>query len=273
MDEQCGSSGWSLFEASCDDKFEHYNACHRTCSADAVVPTKAPWNMAPGTSDSSSPTDTDNDNTDTTPTGTDATSPTDTDTTPTDTTPTDTDTTPTGTDTAATDTTDSDTTGSDLTSYADDVDFDDAVQNSAAYEGGCETAVAYGDQTFIDLGITNSRWGWSITLDGYTLGTSVPIYAAAGGNDVSKGWICGALTYSYDAETGCIRAISEPRNDWYFTESHLWAGETPPDTTAFGNWPDQHTYLDNEAKDEYSFCLDDPHIPAYLALHFVACHP
>lgn len=61
---------------------------------------------------------------------------------------------------------------------------------------GTETAYALGDQTFIDLGITSSRWGWQVTVnDGDDFTT--PIYAGAGQNDITKGTEVGELAVSY----------------------------------------------------------------------------
>ncbi len=61
---------------------------------------------------------------------------------------------------------------------------------------GTETAYALGEQTFIDLGITNARWGWQVTVeDGEDFTT--PIYAGAGQNDITKGTEVGELAVSY----------------------------------------------------------------------------
>lgn len=61
---------------------------------------------------------------------------------------------------------------------------------------GTETAYALGDQTFIELGITNARWGWQVTVnDGDDFTT--PIYAGAGKNDITKGTEVGELAVSY----------------------------------------------------------------------------
>jgi hypothetical protein len=52
----------------------------------------------------------------------------------------------------------------------------------------CETAFAFGDQTFADLGnIRNARWGWQITVDQSTSGYMTPIYAGAAGRAVDQG--------------------------------------------------------------------------------------
>src|SRR5690606_34969211 len=51
---------------------------------------------------------------------------------------------------------------------------------------GCETAFAFGEKTFIDLGVTKSRWGWQ--MGPLNKGTyEAPLFAGAGQNDVTKG--------------------------------------------------------------------------------------
>ena len=61
---------------------------------------------------------------------------------------------------------------------------------------GTETAYAVGGQTFIDLGITNSRWGWQVTVNRNDE-FATPIYAGAGQNDIAKGTEVGELAVSY----------------------------------------------------------------------------
>ncbi|CAK8725232.1 hypothetical protein GMJAKD_15950 [Candidatus Electrothrix aarhusensis] len=56
-----------------------------------------------------------------------------------------------------------------------------------------ETAYALGDKTFIDLGITSSRWGWQITVNESDKLLSFPLFAGAGQNDITQGTEVGIL--------------------------------------------------------------------------------
>jgi len=63
---------------------------------------------------------------------------------------------------------------------------------------GSETVWAVGELTFIELGLTNSRWGWQLTFD--VNPETFDLYAGAAQNDLSKGEFIGTLTLSWDGE-------------------------------------------------------------------------
>lgn len=85
-----------------------------------------------------------------------------------------------------------------------------------------ETAYAWGDQTFIDLRITRSRWGWQITVEEGEEVTT-PIYAGAGRNDITKGTEVGQLAVSY--VNGEVTVTYLMSGDFFMKELHLYVGE------------------------------------------------
>jgi hypothetical protein len=134
--------------------------------------------------------------------------------------------------------------------------------------GGCETAYAYGDHTFIDLGITQARWGWEITIA--ELGPAcTPLYAGAGQNDISKGTHVGTVCYDYD---GATLDVSYDLFDGFgLAETHVYAGCTEVATIAPGQYGNAHGDLDGAASDGYSIALSCDELPAFLVAHAVVC--
>jgi hypothetical protein len=63
---------------------------------------------------------------------------------------------------------------------------------------GEETVWALGELSFIELGLTNSRWGWQLTFDANP--ETFDLYAGAAQNDLSKGEFIGTLTLSWDGQ-------------------------------------------------------------------------
>jgi len=90
-----------------------------------------------------------------------------------------------------------------------------------------------GGATFIDLGITSARWGWQITLnDGDVFDT--PIYAGAGQNDLSKGYIVGKLNGSYlNGELSVTYLMNDGST---MKELHLYVGEDDLPSLAPGSY-------------------------------------
>lgn len=133
----------------------------------------------------------------------------------------------------------------------------------------CETAFAFGDQTFADLGnIRNARWGWQITVDQGTSGDMTPIYAGAAQNDPSKGSYVGYLTYSYD---GATLSLSYTMLDgWVLQATHVYAGDTYTNTTAPGQYGNLHEGLRNVTSDTYQISVTGD--PIFVIAHAEACH-
>lgn len=131
----------------------------------------------------------------------------------------------------------------------------------------CDTAFAFGDTTFIQLGLTQSRWGWEsgpLSPGTYTQ----PIYAGAAQNDTSKGSLAGQLTIVYD---GSSATVSYAMNDGYvMDETHLYVGTSNIGTISPGQFGNSHT-LDNATSDSYTVDGFSGQ-PIYVVAHAVACH-
>lgn len=130
----------------------------------------------------------------------------------------------------------------------------------------CETAFALGSKTFIELELTNSRWGWMITVD--EQGTfEAPMYAGAGQNDLSKGTLVGKLIYSFDGDV--LSASVEMFEGYTMSETQLYASNLLPESIAPGQYGNIHD-LDDASSDSYSVEITGG-TPVYLIMHAVVC--
>lgn len=131
----------------------------------------------------------------------------------------------------------------------------------------CETAFAYGDTTFIQLGLTQSRWGWEIgplAPGSYTQ----PIYAGAAQNDTSKGSLAGSLSISYD---GFTATVSYAMSGGYVIDAtHLYVGTSNVSTISPGQFGNLHL-LNNTTSDTFSVGGFNGQ-PIYVVAHADACH-
>ncbi|CAK8724001.1 hypothetical protein KKHLCK_13520 [Candidatus Electrothrix laxa] len=113
-----------------------------------------------------------------------------------------------------------------------------------------ETAYALGDQTFIDLGITNSRWGWQVTVnDGDDFTT--PIYAGAGQNDITKGTEVGELAVSY--LNGELTVTYLMLNGFVMEDLHLNVSEDDLVSIAPGHYTVVEEGLANGEETEFTY--------------------
>lgn len=130
----------------------------------------------------------------------------------------------------------------------------------------CDTAYALGNKTFIDLGLTRSRWGWQngpLGPGSYTQ----PIYAGAAQNDTSKGALVGQLGIVYD---GASVTVSYSITGGYVLDvTHLYVGTSNVGTISPGQYGNTHD-LDNATSD--SFTVGGFHgEPIYVVAHGVTC--
>jgi hypothetical protein len=133
-------------------------------------------------------------------------------------------------------------------------------------DSGCDTAFAFGPTTFVDLGLTDSRWGWQYGPFGQGA-YSTPIYAGAGGNDISKGYQAGTLYVTYDGATVEVDYIISL--DYTLEETHLYVSGLPVDTISPGQFGHQHD-LEGASQDSYSISGFDGE-SLYLVAHGVVC--
>lgn len=130
----------------------------------------------------------------------------------------------------------------------------------------CETAFAVGDTTFIDLGLTNGRWGWEITnvLPG---NYEYPIYAGAGQNDLTKGTHVGNLNVSYDGSAVIVTYSMFP--GFVMEETHLYVGTSHITTISPGQYGNIHE-LDDSGSDTYTINGFSGE-PVFIVAHAVSC--
>jgi len=161
---------------------------------------------------------------------------------------------------------------------------DPIVDEAPVY--GHETAWALGDTTFASLpscgtdgirgtaddgldggnGKLATRWGWSVGP--VSAGETVlqDIYAAAGGNDLTKGSLIGTAEIAYDGELVTVHILTD--GDYAFTAVHTFVGSNHTCTVAPGKLGDTKTY--STPADEQTAVYAYSGIEAYLAIHFDA---
>lgn len=132
--------------------------------------------------------------------------------------------------------------------------------------GTCETAFALGDTTFIDLGLTSSRWGWenSNILPG---NYSYPLYAGAGKNDITKGALIGNLSVNYNGTAVVVNYQALP--GYVFDETHIYVGTSHITTIAPGQYGNIHD-LNFSASDSYTISGFSGE-PLFIVAHAVSC--
>ncbi len=135
-----------------------------------------------------------------------------------------------------------------------------------APESACETAFAYGETTFVDLGLTAARWGWEVGP--FSAGDfSTPLYAGAGGNNLEHGTEVGMLNVHYDGST--LQVDYELAPEYTLAETHLYAGADTVTTIAPGQFGNTHEELSGSSD---SFTLSELNgEPLYIVAHAVVC--
>jgi hypothetical protein len=133
-------------------------------------------------------------------------------------------------------------------------------------EMSCETAFAFGETTFIELGLTDSRWGWEIGAFGPG-SYATPIYAGAAQNDLSKGTEVGVLGYAYDGANVAVTFTMLP--GFTMDETHLFVGASPTTTISPGLFGNTHD-LDAAQTDVFTVGTFAGE-PLYLVAHAVVC--
>jgi hypothetical protein len=131
---------------------------------------------------------------------------------------------------------------------------------------GCETAFAYGATTFVDLGLTQKRWGWQ--LGPLTPGLyETALYAGAGQNDITKGTEVGGLTVAYDGATVTVDyGVIAP---YTLAATHLYVGTSNIATIAPGQYGHTHE-LGGVSADSFTVSGFNGE-PVYVVAHAETC--
>lgn len=126
---------------------------------------------------------------------------------------------------------------------------------------GSETAWAVGEQTFIELSLSN-QWGFIIgPIDEGQY--AYDLYAAAGQNNLDNGTHVGMLIIDYDE--GTLTVTYDLFDGFMLNEIHFYAGKDLPGSVA----PGQLSYT-AEAIDDQSYTLTlDMNGSLYIAAHAV----
>jgi hypothetical protein len=130
----------------------------------------------------------------------------------------------------------------------------------------CETAFALGNTTLIQLGVTQSRWGWQngpLVPGSY----SFPIYAGAAQNDTSKGTLVGQLSVDYDGSTANVGYAMSA--GYVLDETHLYVGTSNVTTVSPGQLGNTHD-LSSASSDSFSVGGFSGQ-PIYVVAHAVSC--
>jgi hypothetical protein len=155
-------------------------------------------------------------------------------------------------------------------------------------EVACETAWGYGEgiaypNNEVEYnGVVNpsEAWGWTNLLDlaGFTDPVVLDLYAGAGLNDLSKGELVGTVTVDYDGNFLTVTyELDEAFEDCWFSEMHLWVGETELPLELRGRHqvetptaaPGLFNYTD---MDDHPFIVDVSGLDeVWVAAHAVVC--
>lgn len=130
----------------------------------------------------------------------------------------------------------------------------------------CETAFAYGNTTLIQLGLTQSRWGWQngpLSPGSY----SFPVYAGAAQNDTSKGALVGQVSVDYDGATANVSY--QMSAGYVLDETHLYVGTSNVTTVSPGQFGNTHD-LTSASSDSFSVGGFSGQ-PIYVVAHAVSC--
>ena len=152
----------------------------------------------------------------------------------------------------------------------------------------CETAWAYGDgiaspNNEVEYeGVANpsNAWGWTnlIDLEGYEDPVELDLYVGAAQNDLEKGTWVGTVTVVLEGNYLIVTyELDEEFVDCWFSEMHLWVGETELPLREVGRdktltptaAPGQFTYSD---MDDHPFVVDVSELDeVWVAAHAVVC--
>ena len=141
---------------------------------------------------------------------------------------------------------------------------DDEGETPGEYD--CQTAWAVGDETFIELGISQ-RWGWVITFEGENITTD--LYVGAAQNDKSKGTLVGVVNVSQN--NGELIVTLDLLDGFTMKEAHLYVGSEYPDTAAPGQFGEKSGPLDKVQSHTFRVSLEGLEGKLKLAVHAVVC--
>lgn len=107
-------------------------------------------------------------------------------------------------------------------------DNGDVVEN-------CETAIMFGDTEWIDLELTDVRWGWTEHFENEGDGEYVyQIWAGAGQNKLEKGYYVGQVILNVDGDDVSLEIVAFTGNQ--FDDIHVYFGDTAQTEIAPGQF-------------------------------------
>ena len=162
-------------------------------------------------------------------------------------------------------------------------DEDYAVVTIEELEVVCETAWAYGGEEADEVVENNSlpgtgnAWGWTNkvgTVNEAVYHYEFDLYTGAAQNDITKGTWVGTVTVHIEGEDSWVRYEIGDGMDCWFSELHLWVGDTelPETRRGYTAAPGQFNYSAYPDDTEYTFYFDVSELEEiWVAAHAVVC--
>lgn len=106
---------------------------------------------------------------------------------------------------------------------------------------GCETAYMFGDVELNSLDYSGNAWGWGLVIDADDIAAdddgvwTIPFYAGAGQNDISKGTHVGDIVLTL-GDDDMLAVAFDLNSNVDRTDTHIWVGGTWPDSRAPGQF-------------------------------------
>ncbi len=140
----------------------------------------------------------------------------------------------------------------------------------------CETSYMFGDVELNDMDYPGNNWGWGLTFNAggafeaeYLQGDGsylIPVYAAAGKNDITKGWLSGHVRVTVDGSDVSVEFIPEAGVTVY--ESHIFIGDGWPASRAPGQLGNNYNMAQSTMVHGYTYSGDGSF---NLIVHAVTC--
>lgn len=135
-------------------------------------------------------------------------------------------------------------------------DYDDCIGNDCPdcdVLEGCETAFMEGNESFITgptLDFDNNRWGWAHIEDDDVEPTILPLWAAAGQNDTSKGYFIGTVTIT-NANGTDVNVTIDLCDGNMLEKVHIFFSDDMPTSNSPGQYG--NSYIPSEDGLSYDF--------------------
>lgn len=153
-----------------------------------------------------------------------------------------------------------------LLEYINDPEECDETQDPS----GCETAYMLGGTELNDLNLNGNKWGWVEYFEDEDGTYTYLLYAAAGQNDLEKGFLAGEVTLEVIGEH--VEVNIQLNEGCSLTETHVYLSDDEPGTTAPGQYGNTHNDLNGANSDIFNLSYSgDGNF--WIIVHAVVCCP